>query len=232
MEPHRHILLIEDDPGVAKSLKALLESEGFKATWKDHGEAGVEYTRQHHPDLIILDVRLPDGSGFDYCRQMRSAGITQPILMLTVRSDEIDKVLGLEMGADDYLTKPFGNRELISRTRALLRRAYGEFSAASGEMLFVQDLVINRSTGLVTRGDESLNLTPTEFRLLVYLARHPGQVLSRAQILESVWGHTPDLNSERTVNVHVSRLREKIENDPSRPKLLLTVPGIGYRILS
>ncbi|HOG48512.1 MAG TPA: response regulator transcription factor, partial [Anaerolineae bacterium] len=137
---------------------------------------------------------------------------------------------GLEMGADDYVTKPYGLRELLSRIRALLRRAYGELSAADAELLYARDLVLDCRRGQVRRGAELLNLTPTEFRLLVYLARHPGQALSRAQIIDAVWGYEADVESEKAVNVHIRRLREKVELDPSRPSLILTVPGIGYRL--
>ena len=126
-----HILIIEDDPGIATSLRSGLEREGYRVTWKDKGEAGITFTQSHAPDLIILDVRLPDGSGFDFCRRMRTLKLKQPILMLTIRDDEMDKVLGLEMGADDYMTKPFGIRELLSRIRAILRRAYGSAAGSA-----------------------------------------------------------------------------------------------------
>jgi DNA-binding response OmpR family regulator len=229
MNPPSEILLIEDDPGVAQSLREGLAREGYSVEWKSTGGAGATCARQYNPQLIILDVRLPDGSGFDFCRQMRQLGLHQPILMLTVRRDEMDKVLGLEMGADDYVTKPFSLRELLSRVRALLRRAYGEFSSARGDLLYVGDLAIDRARGQVWRGNQLLNLTPTEFRLLVYLARHPGQALSRAQILDNVWGYDAEVESERNVNVHIRRLREKVELDAGNPSLILTVPGTGYR---
>jgi DNA-binding response OmpR family regulator len=225
------ILIIEDDPAVAHSLQDGLEREGYAVTWKETGTAGVVTARDHSPQVILLDVRLPDGSGFDFCRQMRQLGLRQPIIMLTARREEMDKVLGLEMGADDYITKPFSLRELLSRIRAQLRRAYGELAAADADLLYACDLVIDRGRGQVQRGNEIVNLTPTEFRLLVYLARHPGQALSRAQILDAVWGYAPDVESERAVNVHIRRLREKVELDPSRPTLILTVPGIGYRLV-
>ena len=152
------------------------------------GREGVAYAQSGRVQLIILDVRLPDGSGFDFCRQLRELKLRQPILMLTVRRDETAKVLGLEMGADDYVTKPYSLSELLSRVRALLRRAYGELSVAGAEVLYAGDLVIDRSRAQVWRGQHLVNLTPTEFRLLVYLAQHPGQALSRAQILDAVWG--------------------------------------------
>ena len=201
-------------------------------TWKDTGSEGVQHARLHNPHLILLDVRLPDGSGFDFCRQIRQLGLRQPLVMLTVQNDEVDKVLGLEMGADDYVTKPFSLRELISRLRAQLRRAYGELSNTDSDLLFAGDLVIDVSRGQVTRGEQALSLTPTEFRLLVLLVKHHGQALQRAQIIENLWGYTPDPDSERLVNVHIRRLREKVELDPSQPRLILTVPGIGYRLVT
>jgi DNA-binding response OmpR family regulator len=224
------LLLIEDDPGVAHSLQAALGREGYSVAWMTSGAEGLDYARAHNPRLIILDVRLPDGSGFDVCRRLRDAGLRQPILMLTVQGDETDKVLGLEMGADDYMLKPFSVRELISRVRALLRRAYGELASANAELLYAGDLVIDVGRSQVRRGQRLINLTPIEFRLLTHLARHPGQTLSRAQILDAVWGYAADVESENTVYVHVRRLREKIESDPSNPTLILTVPGIGYRL--
>jgi DNA-binding response OmpR family regulator len=224
------ILIIEDDRAVAASLRDGLERDGYQVQWKANGSDGIYYAREHHPQLIILDVRLPDGSGFDFCRQMRQLGLRQPILMLTVNREEIDKVLGLEMGADDYVTKPYSLRELLSRVRALMRRAYGDLSNPDADILYVGDLVIDRMRGQVMRGHQALNLTPTEFRLLVYLAQHPGQALTRSQILDTVWGYGNDPSSERTVNVHIRRLREKIELNPDAPTLILTVPGIGYRL--
>jgi DNA-binding response OmpR family regulator len=226
------VLLIEDDPAVAYSLQDGLQRHGFQVAWKDTGGEGVQYARQQNPHLILLDVRLPDGSGFDFCHQIRQLGLRQPLIMLTVQDEEVDKVLGLEMGADDYVTKPFSLRELISRLRAQLRRAYGELSNSESDLLFAGDLVIDVSRGQVTRGEQALSLTPTEFRLLVLLVKHRGQALQRAQIIEDIWGYPSDPDSERLVNVHIRRLREKVELDPSKPRLILTVPGIGYRLVS
>src|SRR5687768_16168959 len=166
-----HILIIEDSPAVATSLREGLERENYTVTCKDTGAAGVAFARDHNPHLIILDVRLPDGSGFDFCRQIRTLKLRQPILMLTVRNEEVDKVLGLEMGADDYMTKPFGLQEVRSRIRALLRRAYGEFALSDSDLIHAADLIIDRTRMQVWRGDQTLNLTPTEFRLLVFLAQ-------------------------------------------------------------
>ncbi len=224
------ILLIEDDPAVARSLQDGLAREAYLVTWKNKGVDGMTFARDAHPHLVILDVRLPDGSGLDFCRQMRQMGLRLPILILTVESQEIDKVLGLEMGADDYLTKPYSLRELLARVRALLRRSYGELAAADANLVYVGDLTIDLARGQVTRGSRVLSLTPTEFRLLVYLAQNAGQALSRGQILSAVWGYDAEIEDERTVNVHIRRLREKIEPDPSRPSFILTVPGIGYRL--
>ena len=229
MTQYAQILMIEDDPAVARGLREGLEREGYSVVWKSEGREGVLYARDHNPHLIILDIRLPDGSGFDFCREMRMMKLRQPILMLTARREEVDKVLGLEMGADDYVTKPFSLKEVRSRVRALLRRAYGELAMENSDMVYAADLVIDRTGGQVWRGKELINLTPTEFRLLTMMAQHTGQALSRRQILDAVWGHTADIESERTVNVHIRRLREKIETDPSKPDLIMTVPGIGYR---
>lgn len=226
-----HILIIEDDPGIASSLQDALRRENFQVTWQAQGNSGVEYARDHMPHVIILDVRLPDGSGFDFCRRMRQLGLRQPIIMLTVQREETDKVLGLEIGADDYVTKPFSLRELLSRIRAQLRRTYGEFAAADSNLLYVGDLVVDRGRGQVYRGDQPINLTPTEFRLLTFMAQHPNQVLSRAQILDAVWGYESDPDSDQIVKVNVRRLREKIEPEASNPTLLLTVPGIGYKLV-
>jgi DNA-binding response OmpR family regulator len=229
-----HILIIEDDTAVATSLRKGLEEEGFKVSWRKEGRAGIVLAQEQQPHLIILDIRLPDGSGLDFCRELRNRNLIQPILMLTARREELDKVLGLEMGADDYMTKPYGLRELVARIRALLRRAYGDLAGrtANRTLLYVGDLIINLDTAEVLRGSDPLNLTPTEYRLLVFLARHPGQALSRTQILEGVWQDTAAIESERTVNVHIRRLREKVELNPSKPELILTVPGIGYRLVT
>ncbi len=226
------VLMIEDDPGIAGSLQTALIREGYAVHWKADGTSGVNYARDHTPHIIILDVRLPDGSGFDFCRQMRLLGVRQPIIMLTVESDEMDKVIGLEMGADDYMTKPFSLRELLSRVRAQLRRAYGELALGDSDMLYAGDLVIDRRRGNVSRGEKMISVSPTELRLLTYLAQHPNQVLTRSQILEAVWGYDNSPETEQVVTVNIRRLREKIELDPGQPELLLTVSGIGYKLTS
>jgi DNA-binding response OmpR family regulator len=229
MDSYR-ILVIEDDPAIGQSLLDGFQQHGFQAALCKTGSSGVEFTQKYSPHLILLDIRLPDGSGFDVCRRMRQIGLLQPIIMLTAQHDELDKVLGLEMGADDYMTKPFSLRELVSRVRAQLRRAYGDYSSTESNVLVINDLVLEQATGQVRRGEENINLTPTEYRLLSYLARHRGQAVTRSQIVEAVWGFAPDVESEKTVNVHIRRLREKIELKPEQPSLILTVPGIGYRM--
>lgn len=230
MDRSKQILLIEDDPAVATSVEDALTQEGYRVRHESTGEAGIRSAIEHQPQLVVLDLRLPDMSGFDVCRQLRGMSFRQPILILTVQAEETDKVLGLELGADDYLTKPFGIREFISRVRALMRRAYGELASNSGDTVYVRDLVIDVLRGEVRRGKSTIDLTPTEFRLLLFLARSPGRVYSRPQIIEAVWRDDSDPDSERAVNVHVRRLREKVEIDPSRPTLVLTVPEMGYRL--
>ena len=231
METNYHILLVEDDEAVARSLLDGLEKDGFETTWTPSGSQGIEAASSNQIHLVLLDVRLPDISGFEVCREIRRKGLYQPIIMLTVQQDEIDKVLGLEMGADDYVTKPFGLRELLSRIHAQLRRAYGEFAETGNHITLVGDLVVDFARSQVLRKDQPINLSPTEFRLFTYLVRERGRAVSRAQIIEAVWGYAPDLESERAVNVHIRRLREKVELDPAAPALILTVPGLGYRLV-
>ena len=224
------ILVVEDDRAVAEALVEGIAGEGYQVHHEATAAGAVAHARSAHPHLIVLDVRLPDGTGFDVCRELRRSGTRAPILMLTVQADEVDIALGLEMGADEYVTKPYRSRELLARIRALLRRAYGELSSADADLLFAGDLVIDRASARVTRGERAIDLTPTEFRLLAFLAQHPGQVLSREQLLENVWGYTAELIDEKTVTVHVRRLRIKIELDPEAPEIVLTVPGLGYRL--
>lgn len=225
------ILIIEDDKAVARSLHDGLAKEGYVIQISQSGSAGIEATQNDQPHLIILDIRLPDGSGFDFCRKIRQAGLHQPILILTVRDEPIDKVLGLEIGADDYMTKPYNPNELNARIRSLLRRAYGEFSSAESKLIFIGDLTIDILRATVTRNNNVINLTPTEYRLFVHMAKHPGQVISRSQLVASIRGYeTDEISDSQTITVYMRRLREKLEYDPAKPKLILTVPGIGYRL--
>ncbi len=224
------ILVVEDDPAVARSLTQGLEREGYGVVWEETAEGAVRRAREDNPRLVLLDVRLPDGSGFDVCRRIRALGLRMPVIILTVQDAEVDMVVGLEVGADDYLIKPYHLRELIARVQAQMRRAYGPLASLGADVLYVADLVIDRSRGAVTRGSRKLVLTPTELRLLVHFAQHPRQVFSRAQLLDALWDYGSDPADEKTVNVHVRRLREKVEADPASPRLIVTVRGLGYRL--
>lgn len=225
------ILVVEDDPAVARGLEYALISEGFSVERAPDGRTALQLVDQQQPQLILLDIRLPDVSGFDICRQLRSAGKRQPILMLTARDEEMDKVLGLELGADDYVVKPYALRELLSRIRALLRRAYGELAQPmASTVLHIGPLAIDLERLQVTRHKEPLELTPTEFRLLRQLASAPNRPFGREALLESVWGYTSDIENDRTIDVHVRHLRQKIEDDPADPRWLITVRGVGYML--
>ena len=230
MPAEMQVLVVEDDPAVARSLIQGLEREGYPVCWEDTAEGAARRAREDNPRVVLLDVRLPDGSGFDVCRRIRALGLRMPVIILTVQDAEVDMVVGLEVGADDYLTKPYHLRERIARVQAQMRRAYGPLASLGADVLYVADLVIDRSRGAVTRGSRKLVLTPTELRLLVHFAQHPRQVFSRAQLLDALWDYGSDLAEENTVNVHVRRLREKIEADPASPKLIVTARGLGYRL--
>jgi two-component system alkaline phosphatase synthesis response regulator PhoP len=224
------ILVVEDEPAVARGLEYALTREGFDVSWAATGRQALELAANREPHLILLDIRLPDISGFDVCRQLRLEGKRQPILMLTARDEEVDKVLGLEMGADDYVVKPYSLRELISRIRALLRRAYGALAAASpGDRVRFGQVELDLERLRVTRQGHPVDLTPTEFRLLRHLVSHPDRPYSRAALIEAVWGYESGVGSDRTVDVHIRHLREKLEEDPGDPRWLVTVRGVGYK---
>lgn len=224
------ILIVEDENAVARGLEYALQNEGYEVLIAETGLSALDFSRIAEPDLILLDLRLPDISGFDVCRQLRQEGKRQPILMLTALDEPVDKVLGLELGADDYVVKPYDLRELIARIRALLRRAYGDLSKASqGERITFGDIVIDLELLRVTRAGEPVYLTPTEFRLLRYITSRPNRPISREILIEAVWGYDSDIGSDRTVDVHIRHLREKLEPDPAHPKWLLTVWGVGYK---
>jgi two-component system response regulator VicR len=224
------ILIVEDERAVARGLEYGLRAEGFETLWAATGQQALDLVHSQNPQLLLLDIRLPDISGFDVCRQLRAEGRRQPILMLTARDEETDRVLGLELGADDYVVKPYSLREVISRVRALLRRAYGELAAASGgARLGFGDVVLDLERLQVYRGGQLVYLTPIEFRLLRYLVSNPERPFSRAELIEAVWGYDSEVSHDRTVDVHVRHLREKLEEDPARPRWLVTVWGIGYK---
>lgn len=228
--PGERILIVEDERAVARGLEYGLDAEGFAVLLAENGQKALDLARTKKPHLILLDIRLPDISGFDVCRQLRGEGARMPILMLTARDEAIDKVLGLELGADDYVVKPYDLRELIARIRALLRRAYGELSeTALGKRITFGDIEIDLELLRVSRAGETVFLTPTEFRLLRYLVENPQRPISRAALIEAVWGYASDIGSDRTVDVHIRHLREKLEDDPANPKWILTVRGAGYK---
>jgi DNA-binding response OmpR family regulator len=182
------------------------------------------------PHVMLLDLRLPDISGFDVCRRLRADGARYPIIMVTARDEEVDKVLGLELGADDYLVKPFSLRELVARVRAQLRRSYGELSTSdSPPRLTFDDVEIDIGKLQVFRRGAPLFLTPTEFRLLRFLASKPDQTFSRDALIQGVWGYDNYVGDDRTIDVHIRHLREKIEQDPSKPRRIVTVRGFGYK---
>ncbi len=223
------ILIVEDEFAVARGVQYALQQEGYQVTVARSGEEGLEFATQQAPDLVLLDVRLPGMDGFEMLRRLRATGSKAPVLMLTARDEEVDKVIGLELGADDYLTKPFGLRELMSRIKALLRRAYGDLAdAAGGRLIRHGDLVIDLERRRVQRGQQRISLTATEFEILRYLASKPGRVFSRRELLELVRDYEALDQDEKTINVHVSHLREKLEDDPVDPVFILTIRGAGY----
>lgn len=224
----KKILLVDDDPALVEGLSYSLKREGYEVAVAADGLRALECVREEQPDLVILDIMLPQLDGFEVCRILRAAGAKVPILMLTAKTEEVDKVVGLELGADDYLTKPFGLRELVARIRALLRRAQRLKEAAQDEVLHYGDLEINVSSRTVRRGNSLLELSPKEFDLLAFLVKNRGQVFSRDALLERVWEHNW-VGDPRTVDVHIRRLREKVELDPANPRRILTVRGVGYK---
>jgi len=222
-------LVVEDERAVARSLEYALDQEGFKVLWAETGQRALELARKKDPHLILLDIRLPDLSGFDVCKQLRAEGKRMPILMLTARDEPLDKVLGLELGADDYVVKPYNLRELIARARALIRRAYGELAeAAHNEKIIFGDVEIDLEGIRVTRANQPVYLTPTEFKLLRHLASHPDRPIRREGLVKAVWGYADYIGSDRTVDVHIRHLRQKLEVDPANPQWILTVRGVGY----
>jgi DNA-binding response OmpR family regulator len=223
------IMIVEDEPAVARGVEVALQREGYAVVVVPTGEEAVSRFSDIAPDLVLLDVRLPGIDGFEVCRQLRRE-TRAPILFLTARSDEVDKVVGLEIGADDYLVKPFSVRELTSRVKALIRRAYGELAdVQAASSLRRGDLVIDLERRRVTRDGERIGLTTTEFDLLRHLAARPGRVFTRSQLLELVRDYDAAIEQdERTINVHISHIRDKIEPEPSRPRYIQTVRGVGY----
>ena len=219
------ILLVEDEMQIARTLRLYLEQAGFHVTVVDDGALALPAFRRERPTLVILDLNLPHVDGLDLCRQVRRESDT-PIIMLTARIEEADRLIGLELGADDYVSKPFSPREVVARVRAVLRRTRGEVQPP--QIIRVGDLAVDLERHQVTLAGAALDLTPLEFDLLAALARKPWQVFTREILLQEVWGYRHAADT-RLVNVHVQRLRSKIEHDQERPQIVVTVRGVGYK---
>ena len=220
------ILLVEDEKTLAKALKFSLEKEGFLVEVAHDGEEAMQSLSEEMPDLIILDLMLPKLDGYEVCRRLRRTS-DLPIIMLTARNEDIDKILGLELGADDYMTKPFNTRELLARIKAILRRT-GQFEPGGRKTIRMGDLKVDLIRHRVTVEDKEIPLTAREYALLSFLASNPGRVYSREQLLEEVWGYD-FCGDARTVDVHIRHLREKMEEHPAEPHYILTVWGTGYK---
>lgn len=222
----RKILIVDDNPKIVELVRLYLEKDGYRVFVAYDGLEALEVARQKQPDLIVLDLLLPGMDGLDVCRILRAESEV-PIIMLTAKSTEEDKLVGLELGADDYLTKPFSPRELVARIRAVLRRVGKEAAQGPAELRFADLLIDRRSHEVQVRG-EPVHLTPTEFRLLEVLAREPGRAFTRLELLDRVFGYDFE-GFERTVDVHIKNLRKKIELDPKKPTHIKTVYGVGYK---
>jgi len=223
------ILLIEDEPKMQHGLRDNLEFEGHKVTVQGDGSSGLQTLLRESFDLVILDVMLPKMSGFDIVRKTREKGNQTPILLLTAKGEEIDKVLGLELGADDYVTKPFSLRELIARVNALLRRPCPAGSAES--MMTLRDITVNFAGYAGSKGGKEFFMTPKEFDILKYLWQHCNQTISRDDLLKNVWGYDESV-STRTIDNFVLKIRQKIEDDPAHPKIIITIHGTGYKLIA
>jgi two-component system alkaline phosphatase synthesis response regulator PhoP len=219
------ILVVDDEPSIVQTARAYLEREGYTVLTAADGLAGLKAARAWQPDLVVLDIMLPGLDGLEILRQLRQESNVY-VLMLTARADETDKIVGLTLGADDYLTKPFSPRELAARVKAILRRGRG--ANAKEPALRFRRLRVDVEARQARKDDQPIDLTSTEFDILHALARHPGRVLSREQLIEHVWGYDY-YGDERVVDVHIGRLRKKIEDDPDHPALIVTVRGAGYR---
>ena len=226
------LLFIEDDEAIRTALQLVLEDEGYEVAVAGDGETGIKMFGQIDPDLVLLDLRLPDISGFEVCRAIRRTSIT-PVIMVTAQTDTSDLVNGFDAGADDYVTKPVVPKELAARIRAALRRTQSNepFSSNAKSLNKIGDVEIDRSMSIVRKSGTEVALTKTEYRLLVEFADHPGMVLSRDQLLERVWGYEY-LGDSRLVDAHVRRLRVKVETQPDEPTMIVTVRGMGYRLLN
>jgi DNA-binding response OmpR family regulator len=223
------VLVVDDEPTVREVVSRYLELGGYRVAVAGDGPAALEMAAELVPDLVVLDLMLPGMDGLEVCRRLRAAAPT-PIVMLTAKSHEADRIVGLELGADDYVVKPFSPRELVARVRSVLRRTRGGTDAAQPTRLWAGDLMIDPATREVEVDGRVVSLTAREFELLLFLARHPRQVFTRGQLLQRVWEYTW-LGDTSTVTVHIRRLREKVEDNPSDPRRIQTVYGVGYRFV-
>ena len=225
----KKILIIEDEEDLAKGLKLNLEDEGFTVDWANDGSEGLRKTFEDTPDLIILDIMLPKKNGLEVCQELRQKKINIPIIMLTAKGEEIDKVIGLELGADDYITKPFSIRELLARIKVQLRREKTEERMASKSYRF-GDVEVDFAHFKVRRNDKDLKLTSLEVEILRFMIDRRGEVVTRDDLLDKIWGYEK-FPTTRTVDNHILKLRKKIEKDPSNPRYILSVYGGGYRFV-
>ncbi len=224
------ILVVEDEPKMQSGLKDNLQLDGYDVEVASDGEEGLRKISGQTFDLIILDIMLPKLSGFDLCKKVRADGIKTPIIMLTAKGEEIDKVVGLEPGADDYITKPFQLREFLARVKAVLRRA-GEAAGETGERLVLGSLVVDFAAYTARRGESEIEMTPKEFDILRYFWQHRNKSVGREELLSDVWGYNEAI-STRTVDNFIMKLRQKIEEDPAHPKHLITIHGVGYKLIA
>jgi len=224
----KKILIIEDDPGIQLSLKDEFESEGFDVYGADNGLIGLEMIEQNPPDLIILDLMLPFLNGYQICRKLRQEGNNVPIIMLTVKDQEVDKVLGLELGADDYVTKPFSLRELLARVNALLRRSAENIPESS--VFCIGETVFDLKKYEALKNGKEIEYTTLEFQMLKLLSERRGQAVTRADFLNRVWGENNTVVTERTIDSHIANIRKKLEDDPSDPRHIISVRGVGYKL--
>jgi DNA-binding response OmpR family regulator len=222
------ILIVEDEPDMVLGLKDNFEFEGYEVLTASDGQTGLERARTQKPDLLVLDIMLPKLSGLEVCKTLRGEGFEAPIVMLTARGQEIDKVVGLELGADDYVTKPFSIRELLARVRAILRRSEGKKKRLSRYQF--SDVELDFEAYRAKKGGEPLELSPREFELLRYLIERKGETVSRDRLLEDVWGYE-SYPSTRTVDTHIAKLRAKIGDSGSEPRWILTIHGVGYKFV-
>jgi DNA-binding response OmpR family regulator len=224
----KRILIVEDEPAMVAGLRDNFEYEGYEVVSAADGVEGLDKALSDDPDLVVLDVMMPRMSGLDVCKQLKAKRPSVPIIMLTARGQEIDKVVGLELGADDYVTKPFSIRELMARVKAVLRRASPQGFAA--EVYRFSDIEVNIRSNEVRRSGEAVELSAKEFALLAYFCAHPAETLSRDRLLDAVWGYENYPNT-RTVDTHIVHLRQKLEPNPEEPRLILTVHGSGYKFV-